>query len=401
MTKVDILLIRAKGVEGNTLPQGLLSIQSFLKEQGYIAEIWDRYINKSIKQLKNVLKDIAVVGISAMTSQAKDAIYLAKKIKRWYPKIKIIVGGVHFTALPGDALGIADNVVVGEGETTIKNYLDSGCVSNFEIKGNPVKNLDDISKIAMADVKSLVRQKNCFHILTSRGCTYRCNFCLGESQRPKGIRYHSIDYIVDYIKDIIKTLGIKSFFIVDDIFVLNSKRVYAFCDAVESKIHDKINLECFTHAGHGDLKLYQRMKAVGFNKISFGVEHGNNRLLEFCGKKTTTKTVEETCSIIRKAGIELNLTYILGNATETNKTIAETVDFGIYLHKKCDASSWFSFMQPLPGSDLYNRATKYGKWLIKNNNQFTSNIKPVYLPFGVSRKHLINEHKRGMRGANK
>ncbi len=402
-TDIDIFLIRALGMEGNSLPLGLLSIQSYLKKHGYHARVWDRYVDRNIQHLRKALRGVSLVGISAMSVQSADAFYLAHSIRCWYPNIKIIFGGAHFTALPNSARKIADHVVIGEGEETIKNFLDARKKNenyDFILRQPPPENLDDIPSFSMDDLSPLIRTKDFLHIATARGCPYTCNFCLGENQRPGGIRHHSIDYVVDYIDQIVKTFGITSFNIVDDVFVLSPKRVLEFCNTVENNITEKLRFTCFTHSGHGSLGLYRRMYEVGFDKISMGVEHGNDRMLKFCGKKTTRRQVEETCKNMFDAKIHIDLTYILGNATETNETISETVDFAIHLHKRFKASSWFSFAQPLPGSQLFETATRYGTFLDRNLQSF-QNVHPTYLPKGVSVDHLIKERKRGMTMANK
>lgn len=400
MNKPDILLIRALGPEGNSLPQGLLYIQSFLNKCGFKAEIWDRYVNRNITRLGKKLKEVKVVGISAMSAQSADAIYLSSMIRGWFGnKMKIIMGGPHFTVAPETARNHADHVVIGEGEVAIKNFLKSGGNTDFLIPSNPIRDLDKIPLFPTEKIRKLVRLKKYFHILTARGCPYRCNFCLGSDQRPSGLRFHSIDYVIDYMNRIIEDLGITSFNIVDDVFVLNPKRVYDFCDKVEKKIKKKISIQCFTHAGHGNYASYKRMRDVGFDLISMGVEHGNDRLLEYCGKKTTKKKIEQTCRDIYKAGIELDLTYILGNLIETNETITETVDFAIYLHEKYGAKSWFSYMQPLPGSQAFIEAEKHGHFIDPDVSNY-SNLNPTYLPSTVSFEHIINERRRGMKEAN-
>ena len=401
---IDILLIRALGAEGNSLPQGLLYIQSYLKKYGYHAEILDRYVDRSIIGLKSKLEGIKVVGISAMSIQSEDALYLASLIRKWFGyKIKIILGGVHFTALPETAQGYADHIVSGEGEIAVKNFLDAeNSYPDFIIPSKIILDLDDIPQFSIDQIKKLVRTNNHFHIITARGCPYRCNFCLGFDQRPKGLRYHSIDYIIGYMHRIILDLNITSFNIVDDVFIINPKRVYDFCDSLEKLttiVKKKISLSCFTHAGHGDYSLYKRMQDVGFNLIAMGVEHGNDKLLQYCGKNTTRSKIEQTCKDISDAGIKLNLTYILGNLIETNETITETIDFAIYLHKKYDASSWFSYMQPLPGSQAYTEAKDYGKF-IDNDVSNYSNTNPVYVPNGASLQHMISERNRGTKYAN-
>lgn len=400
MSKPDILLIRALGPDGVSLPQGLLYIQSFLNKYGYNTEIWDRYRDTSIVKLKRKLKDVKVVGISAMSIQFVDAIYLSSMIRRCFGnEIQIIMGGVHVTALPETARNYADHVVIGDGEIAIKNFLDAGNHgSDFILPSIPIEDLDEIPPFQTEQIRKVVRTKQYFHIITARGCPYRCNFCLGIDQRPGGLRYHSVDYVIDYMSRMAEDLGITGFVIADDVFVLRPTRVYEFCDSLE-RSEKKISLQCFTHAGHGNHSLYKRMKDVGFNQMSMGVEHGNDQLLEYCGKKTTKAKIEQTCKDIHSAGIKLHLTYILGNLIETNETITETVDFAISLHEKYGAISWFSYMQPLPGSSASIEAEEYGHFIDRDVCNY-SNMKPVYLPNAVSLQHIIHERERGVKAAN-
>lgn len=395
----DIVLIRALGYEGNSLPQGLLCLQAYLREHGYRSTIWDRYVDHRIEGLKNALRHVSVVGISAMSIQSADAIYLAKLIRRWYPATKILFGGVHFTALPRTARGIADHVIVGEGERAIKAYLDQKEGWPFVIDCPPLECIDDVPQFAAEDIAPLLRTDADFHLVTGRGCPYRCNFCLSKEQRPSGLRFHSVNRVIRYVEDVVTKLQIRSFNIVDDIFVLNLKRVHEICDAIETEIGGHLQFSCFTHSGHGSRGLYERLRSVGFTKISMGVEHGNDEMLEFCGKHTTKAQIEKTCEEMFDAGLQINLTYILGNAKETNDTITETVDFAIYLHRRFQTSSWFSFAEPLPGSALYENAMDYGEFLVRDLQTY-SNLNPVYLPFGVSKSHLVSERRRGLELAN-
>lgn len=401
MKTTDILLIRALGPETKSLPLGLLYMQSYLRKFGYTAKIFDRYKNRSIDALKSELDGVSLVGISAMSIQSADAIYLSNLIRKWYGnKIKIIMGGNHFTALPWTAKKYADHVFIGEAEVSLKNFLDNGAKSdNFVIPSVPLENLDDIPQFSMKEAKRLLISKHDLFLPTSRGCPYRCNFCFGSEQRQGGLRYHSVKHMMKLMRSLVDEVKINSFYICDDIFVLSPKRVYEFCDALDKNNLSRLSYKCFTHSGHGNLALYSRMRQAGFKTMVMGVEHGNNRLLKYCGKRTTTAIIEQTCKTIFDAGLQLHLTYILGNLTETNKTITETVDFGIYLHKKFQSSSWFSFMQPLPGSAAFTDARKYGRIIDPDLSNFF-NRNPTYLPKGVSIRHLINERKRGMKKAN-
>jgi radical SAM superfamily enzyme YgiQ (UPF0313 family) len=399
-----LFLIRARSIGKlqYSLPYGLIYIKSYLRKAGIESFIFDRELSNSLKKLHEALLkfDPDIIGISAITLQIQDTKLLIKKIREWVGNKIIIVGGIHFTALPQDGLDFgADYVVRGEGEVALLNFLTKGPPEKDKIiKGDAIKNLDDIPMIKMTDIRPFIEGNRNFAgqdllIFTARGCPYNCNFCLSRDQRPKGIRFHSIDYVVEFISIIIKEFGITSFFIADDIFVIKPSRVREFCSKIKKKIHTPLIFHCLTHAGHGNLELYQIMREAGVRRISLGVEHGNDRILSLIGKNTTKAQIEKTCKEIYKAGIGLNLLYILGNIEETNKTITETVNFAIYLHKKYKATSWFSYLQPLPGSPVFKVAENYGRYIKKKRNYDNKDL--CYIPFNVDVKHIIKEEKRG------
>ncbi len=341
-----------------------------------------------------------VVGISAMTIQSSDTRKLIKLIRKWNNNVIIIVGGKHFTALPKEGIEFGgDYVITGEGEIALSNFMLNGPSKDTRIiQGETLSNLDDIPLLKMDDIRPFIENiddvnKHGFHIITSRGCPYNCNFCLSREQRPKGMRYHSVDYIVKYISKVVSEFNINSFFIADDIFIIKSSRVREFCSKIKNKISKKLNFHCFTHAGHGNTELYKEMLSVGFYKISMGVEHGNEEILNLCGKNVTKLQIEKTCKELFNARININLLYILGNIKETNQTISETIDFSIYLHKKYKARSYFSFMQPLPGSPIYGYAKEYGNFLSKERTFQNNDLN--FIPFGTSANHMLKEMKRG------
>ncbi|MFX0012599.1 MAG: B12-binding domain-containing radical SAM protein, partial [Candidatus Hermodarchaeota archaeon] len=321
--------------------------------------------------------------------------------REWMPNIIIIVGGVHFTAEPQDGLDFgADYVFRGESEKSLLDFMNNGPPEdNKIIWGEPLENLDNIPNLTMDDVEPYIDWlrffvKPSFPLMGSRGCPYNCNFCLGKDQRPKGIRYHSIERIIDFISQIVEKFNVRTIGFFDDIFIMNNSRVREFCESIKKKISVPLEFECFSHVGHGNSELFHTMRRVGFTGIALGVEHGNDRILSILGKNITKAKIEERCSQIYRAGIKLSLCYILGNITETNKTITETVNFAIYLHNKYKARTWFSFMQPLPGSPIYKVAEQYGNYLSKSRIYHFTDLN--YVPFNVNVKHMIKERKRGM-----
>ncbi len=391
------------GIGKWALPYGLLFIKSYLRKKNIDAFIFDREFNQDLNNLKRSFIEFnpEVVGISAMTLQASDAKKLIKLIREWKNNTIIVVGGIHFTAKPNDGLEYgADYVITGEGEIVLHKFMNEGPpIDKKIIQGEIISNLDDIPMLRMDDIRPFISSveeynKQSFHIITARGCPYNCNFCLSREQRPRGLRYHSIDYIVNFINKIVSEFKINTFFITDDIFVIKPSRVKEFCEKIKILNSNNLHFSCFSHAGHGNTELYKEMLSAGFYKIKMGVEHGNDEILAIMGKNTTKVKIEKTCEQIYKSGINLHLLYVLGNIKETNETISDTVNFAIHLHKKYKASSFFSYLQPLPGAPVYKIAKRYGEYLPKKRTYESTYLS--YVPFDVSVKHIIKERRRGM-----
>ena len=92
--------------------------------------------------------------------------------------------------------------------------------------------------------------------MTARGCVYNCDFCLDKKFRPNEIRYHSGTYVCDLLEILNKSCSINRFFIGDDIFTINKKRVIEICTEIKKRSL-KIGLCGFTHAGIDDLETWR------------------------------------------------------------------------------------------------------------------------------------------------
>ena len=180
--KPEIILIRAYGRDdgGRAIPWGIVNIASYLKKYGYAVTVIDRKhtyypIRKIIKDLSR--SNIAYVGISALASQAQDAEFLCKYLRRM--KKKIILGGLHYTISPQEGLEIGDYVFKGEGEQSLLDFLENGPTGRI-YEAKPLLDLDAIPLPDEELLKRLYLNKCGFAILTSRGCPYNCTFCLDK-----------------------------------------------------------------------------------------------------------------------------------------------------------------------------------------------------------------------------
>lgn len=382
--KPEILLIRANGKDRGQLciPWGIVNIASYLKKYGYEARVMNRtmglrFINRFKKEMKN--PNVIYVGISAMTCQARDAEFLCSYIKK--VKKKIILGGLHYTILPQEGLKIGDYVFRGESEQSILYFLENGPTSRV-YDAKPLLDLDEIPLPDEALINKFYLSRDLFTIMTSRGCPYNCGFCLDKKYRFSKIRYHSAEYVCGLIEMLVHSFDLRNFFIGDDIFTINKKRVFEICHGIKKR-GLKIRLDAFTHSGIDDLELYREMKSAGFKSLALGIECGYDEVLRAINKDQTVEQAMKTARIIKKSGLELNPQFMVGNILESEESLKATLG----LAKKLHSISAVCYAQPFIGTKFYEVSSRYGK-IINNNPKTYWYDKIAFVPIGLSKLKL-------------
>jgi len=382
--KPEIIFIRSYGRDDGfrSIPWGIVNIASYLKKYGYRAIIMDRKdrpysLRRLIKEIPDT--NISYVGISAMTSQAEDAEFLCKYFRKI--KMKTILGGLHYSIYPEEGLKIGDYVFKGESERSLLNFLENG-PRNRIYEPDPLLDLDEIPLPTKDLLDSLYIRKDQFTIITSWGCSYNCTFCVDEKYRFHKIRYHSTGYVCDLIEMLMKDFKVRSFWIGDDIFTLNKKRVFQICQEIKKKSL-KTKLGGFTHSGIDDLELYKEMKDAGFESISLGVESGSDVVLKAMNKQQTVEQTRKTIGIIKKSGLKVTVTFMVGNVLETE----ESLKASLALAEELGLAGWVSYAQPLPGTKFYAECLQYGR-LVNSNPKTYWNDRLVFVPRGLSRLKL-------------
>ena len=227
-------------------PINLLTISSYLKK--YIPELEIRIIDRAYENVLEELDKFSpdIVGISAMTVEYSLAIKLCKAIKE-KRQILVIVGGTHISFLPNSFDKCFDLGILGEGELPflelIRKFKENPGTFKEKIRETegivfyddkklvikPQKEvLQDLDEIPIPD-RSLLNPNNFDvkpvytigtyekrnSILTSRGCPYRCKFCVSARFFNK-LRLHSARRVVDEVKYLYEKYGITHINIWDD-----------------------------------------------------------------------------------------------------------------------------------------------------------------------------------------
>ncbi|MEK6590371.1 MAG: radical SAM protein, partial [Nitrospinota bacterium] len=342
---------------------------------------------------------------------------LAKKIKERNKDIKVIIGGPHLTAVPKETMELFSNLdfaVVGEGEETIVELLNSltnkGTIEGvgsvvYRQNGNIhvtdrrklIDNLDMLPFPAwdiLTDfpqgyhpVAIRCRRYPAAHLLTSRGCPHKCIFC-DTSVFTHKYRAFSSEYILEMIKILYQKYGIREILFEDDVFVIFKKRLIEICEGL-LKENLKISWSCLGRANAVKPDVLKLMKRAGCWQIGFGIESGDQKILDFAHKMITLKQMEQAVRWTKEAGMETKGFFILGFPLETEESIMNTINFSKRI--MLDDIS-VNLMTPFPGSEIYNIADKYGKF--DRDWSKMNMLQSVFIPDGLSENKLNYYNKK-------
>lgn len=362
-------------------------IAAVLEKNGFPVKILDL---PALGSFENLLPMIIrqekpdIVGITATTPTINSATKVAKKVKESDSNITVVLGGPHATILPEETLQKApeiDMIVRGEGEETTLELVkvlekDSNNINKVlgvtyredsRIKSNPLRPpILDLDALPFPAFHLLPIKKYRLHppfgkrspvmpIITSRGCPYRCLFC-SKSVFGKRYRANSPAYIVEEIRLLTEKFGVKEIKFYDDVFTLNRKRVISICRKLKESGID-IPWTCETRVNLVDGELLRIMKDSGCYMIAYGVESGNQRILNNLKKDITLEHAIKAFKLAHEAGIETVAYFMIGSPGETPETIEETIEFA----KKLDPDFvQFSIITPYPGTELFRLVFERG-----------------------------------------
>lgn len=406
-------------VKSSSPPLGILALASMIQRYGYEVCVLDAHAeNYSMEDIVQKVKEFEpdVVGITAMTVMISAAAEIAKSVKGYDRRIRTVLGGVHITAEPITTLERYpqfDFAVIGEGEVVFTEFLErlrkiqdlANIQSLVWRQGDKIhvnsrraffKGLDEFPPPAFDLVPNLfnhyrlsvfgTRKFRSVGLVTSRGCTGKCTFCdLGVVGR--GYRANTATYLISLMKDVYEKYGVNDFLFYDDLFVGSRPRLQEVCDMI---IREKLPFtwSCCARVDFIHKDMLALMKQAGCWMIEYGIESGCQRIIDSMRKNISKEKIRETINATHDAGIITKGNFIFANLGETHDSLMESIDFACSLKL-----TYFqhTFLAPLPGSEIYETAAKYGtfdqSW--DKMNTFAIN----FLPTGFTRQELVDYSK--------
>jgi anaerobic magnesium-protoporphyrin IX monomethyl ester cyclase len=370
------------GVSGP--PLGLALIASYIRRYGegrhevrLVDALTLNYTHQDFRDLVRKFRP-DVVGISAISTSAIHDVYeYAKLAKKVNPGITTVVGGHHVSFTARESMGECrhiDVIVYGEAEDTfldLMNTLDGGrSLENVpgifyrnrgRVMGNPprplIENLDSIPVPAYDQLPmSLYRMGRYRYvaIITSRGCPFGCIFCSSSRLMGKRYRERSAGSIMKELRILKNVYGVSHVEIIDDMFVLNTERVRELHDMIKKdnlRIHWSCSSRVDIIARNPDVLKY--LKESGCHTIYVGAESGSQKSLDTIKKGITLEQTRKAVGLIKRSGMGVFASFVIGIPGETREDIEKTIDFAIELDPE-----WvqFTICTPYPGTPLYDYA---------------------------------------------
>ncbi|MFA6450041.1 MAG: radical SAM protein [bacterium] len=374
-------------------PLGLAAIAGALAQDGHDVRVLDLDLADVCGEPESILlagelasfaPDIA--GLTSITPTWHDAIRIAKDIKEMRPETSVVFGGLHATLFPEETLasGAVDLVIRGEADFALNELIRTGSPKDVPgavslTNGKPdysaprdvVEDLDTLpfpawekfetNRYRMSHLTERLRPGG--FIETSRGCPFGCIYC-DKTIFGRRFRAKSPERVVSEIEAMLRLHKFRELHIVDDGFTTDLNRAKEICRLIVSRgLKFNFNLFNGVRADRLDDELCGLLKRAGCWQVAFGVESGNERVLESVSKGLSKDSIRRAVGLCKKHGLETFGFFMIGFPEDTAKTVLETINFAVELDMTI---SKYDIAVPLPGTPMFETLDRKG--LIKTRD---------------------------------
>lgn len=425
---MDILLINPPwltkdgniwhGVRSTSPPLGLLYVAAYAEDRGREVRVMD--VNAQRLSFEDIEAFVAEhqpewVGFTAVTAQIINTHRVAGIIKRVSPETKIVVGGVHATAMPDEVLRDEhiDFVIRGEGEIPFLDLVDGrahGAIGGLAYRsGNPLQPIaHNPEDEPLTDLDALptpayhlipfelykpavgaYRRLPAVNMTMTRGCPGKCTFC-NSAETP--LRTRSAEHVVDEIQKLQARYGIREVSFYDDTFTIYKQNVAQLCDLIVERNID-LSWSCFARTDCISAGLLKKMKRAGCHQILFGIESADPAILETVRKPIDLEQTRRAVRMVQRAGIEIRAAFMFGNPGETVESMQRSIDFAKELNPDIAV---FNVTTPYPGTQMFNWALENGYLRTLNWDDYDLANSVLELPT-VSTEDINRMYRRAYR----
>ena len=400
---------------GYLTPLGLISIGGPLIDAGFTVKLIDHdaygwSFKKLIEEVRIFQADYVLLGHSGSTASHKVAIHTIKEIKKSFPNVIAIYGGVYPSYADQSIMrecGEVDVIVRGEGEQTIVELiqtLENG--GKFEDvlgitwrNGNqvivnrsraPIQNLDVYRlgwELLDWPLYQMFGFKRAAGLQFSRGCPLTCSYC-GQWMFWKKWRHRSPENIVEQLKILSGKYDVDYVWFADENFSADKETVKRLLELIiEANLNLSLNINMTAADVVRDADIIHLYKAAGVDYMVMGVESLKDNVIVGIRKNNPFEVSKEAVRLLRQNNI-LSLTNIIyGLEEESWETIREKfrglleLDSDILNAMYLMPHFWTSQGKAVKPADVIQ--SDLNKWSYRNQVIATPNLKPFELFLGV------------------
>jgi magnesium-protoporphyrin IX monomethyl ester (oxidative) cyclase len=325
-------------------------------------------VYRSAKQFRPDLVGISSVSQNFMIAKA----YAAHFAKQGIP---VILGGVHISVLPQNLPGDAVVACLDEGEETFVEILK--VILNDDLRAGTLAGIPGIAfwedgklqvtnkrpLIAILDelplpARDLLDVRQHAHIFSSRGCPYRCSFCVSSRFWDK-VRFFSAEYVVTEIDYLVREFDVTTITFYDDLFAANRERLEQIVLLLEKrKLLGKVRFSGSCRANIVDAELAGLLSRMGVVSVGMGLESGDEDVLRYLkGGNISLEHNRRAVRELKKVGIAVGGSFIIGSPNESREQILRTYDF----IRECNLDTLIvNLLTPFPGTPIWDYAKNRG-----------------------------------------
>lgn len=379
------------------LPIGVMSIAGFLENKGHSIQVIDGRAypkDEVLRRIKQQLADVDCIGLSVMSIQVKHALAITGLIKEHDSDIPVVWGGIHPTLFPEQTIRdpLIDYVIHGEGEYAflkLLEYLEKGTPELNEIEGLAYKergeininkatqpvDINELPELAyhLFDVERYVNRilftgesVRSLSICTSRGCPYRCSFCVNRILVARKWRPLSPERVINTLDELIEKYNLNHLYFIDDYFFGKIDRVKLLAKEMIEKDYNlrwEANIRANNFAPKGaDDECLKLLKRSGCYSLRMGAESGSDRVLKLLKKDITVENIINAVEQCKKHEIIPLCYFMTGIPGETLEEAKMTFSLIVKLYRIYPRIRVIvpGLFRPYPGGELYGECIRLG-----------------------------------------
>ncbi len=399
---MKVLFLDPPGYQRQGFNLGLAMLCSSLARQGHQAVVFDRNEGGDLNQVLSALQP-SLVGISIKSATFSAAKVLARQVKAVLPAAVVVGGGPHPTIEPGDMLAHSkdfDLVLAGESEQSIAalcKRLEGANGLNLErrpdgslppdqrqaladliegvpgvgfrdgegkVKTQPSVIIEDLDQLAFPRLESFINldaPSRPYHMMTSRGCPFRCAYCSVRSISGRKLRTRSVESVVEELLYARSAYGVEGFEVDDDNFTLQIDRAKMICEAiVQRRVEIPWYLPNGIRAEMLDRELARLLKLANCHTVALGIESADPDVLRTIHKGLKPETVQRAITLLQSEGIRVMGFFIIGLPGSSLESDLSTIEFerALPLNDRI-----YNAFVPYPCTEGYEWAKEHGNFL--------------------------------------